>query len=45
VEVIRITSPAQGNYLIQITATNLLRQPQDFALVVTGENISNLVRM
>ena len=35
VEVVRIDSPKPGSYLIQVTATNLLRSPQDFALVVT----------
>nr|HRO16275.1 S8 family serine peptidase [Paracoccus sp. (in: a-proteobacteria)] len=36
VEVLRIAAPAPGRYLIQITAQNLLKTPQDFALVVTG---------
>jgi len=42
VEVIRLDAPAPGQYLIQITAANLLHPPQDFALVVSGENLSNL---
>ncbi len=37
VEVIRIDSPQTGDYLIQITATNLLKTPQEFSLVVTGD--------
>jgi serine protease AprX len=37
VEVVRIDNPKPGAYLIQVTATNLLRSPQDFALVVTGD--------
>jgi hypothetical protein len=37
VQIVRINNPAPGPYLIQIEATTLLRQPQDFALVVTGE--------
>jgi subtilisin family serine protease len=37
VEVVRIETPAEGYYLIQIAATNLLHTPQDFALVATGE--------
>jgi hypothetical protein len=37
VEVVRIDNPKPGPYLIQVTATNLLRSPQDFALVVTGD--------
>lgn len=43
VEIIRIDDPAPGNYLIQVSATNLLKGPQDFALVVTGEGVSDLV--
>ncbi len=37
VEVIRIDDPKPGAYLVQVTATNLLHTPQDFALVVTGQ--------
>lgn len=36
VEVIRLDQPPAGNYLIQVVVSNLL-QPQDFALVVTGD--------
>jgi serine protease AprX len=43
VEVVRLESPLPGDYLIQITATNLLRGPQDFALVVVGESVSDLL--
>lgn len=42
VEVVRIDSPDLGDYLIQVSVTNLLRGPQDFALVVTGENLTDL---
>jgi len=42
VEIIRIDNPQAGDYLIQISATNLLRGPQDFALVVTGDLSSQL---
>ena len=42
VEVVRLPDAAAGIYIIQISATNLLRGPQDFALVVTGENLSGL---
>jgi serine protease AprX len=35
VEIIRIDSAPAGNYLIQIVVSNLL-EPQDFALIVTG---------
>jgi serine protease AprX len=37
VEVIRLDNPQPGSYLIQVTAHNILRAPQDFALVVTGD--------
>jgi serine protease AprX len=37
VEIVRIDNPKPGSYLIQVTATNLLRSPQDFALIVTGD--------
>jgi hypothetical protein len=36
VEVLRITNAPAGQYLIQITATSIMRGPQDFALVATG---------
>jgi len=42
VEVVRIANPPAGDYLIQISATNLLQAEQDFALVVTGELASSL---
>ncbi len=37
VEVVRIAAPLQGNYLIQVSAQNILKSPQEFALVVTGD--------
>ena len=37
VEIIRLDHPAAGDYMIQISAINLLCGPQDFALVVTGD--------
>jgi hypothetical protein len=37
VEVIRINSPQKGDYLIQITAANLLQSPREYALTVTGD--------
>jgi serine protease AprX len=37
VELVQLENPQAGEYLIQISATNLLRVPQDLALVVTGE--------
>jgi len=42
VEVVRITSPSAGDYFIQVFAANLLKSPQDFALVVTGIGVSAL---
>ncbi len=42
VEVVRIENPHIGDYYIQITGTNLLRVPQDYALVVAGELSSGL---
>jgi serine protease AprX len=42
IEIVRIDSATAGTYIIQVAATNLLKGPQDFALVVTGENISPL---
>lgn len=45
VEVVRLPNPAPGDYLIQITATNLLRGPQDFALVVAGQLTTALAQV
>jgi serine protease AprX len=42
VETLTIDHGPAGDYLIQITATNILRPPQDFALVVTGPLLSGL---
>jgi serine protease AprX len=42
VEIVRIPTPAAGDYLIQLTASNLLGPSQDFALVVTGDLTSGL---
>ena len=40
VEVVRFDNPAPGQYLVQITASNLLKPPQDFALVVVGDGVT-----
>jgi subtilisin family serine protease len=45
VEVVRLENPQAGDYLIQITATNLLKGPQDFALVVSGHLTAGLVQV
>src|SRR5262249_8343240 len=37
VEIIRIDDPPPGTYRVQIVASNLLKPPQDFALVALGE--------
>ena len=42
IEIVRIDAAPAGPYLIQVAATNLLKGPQDFALVVTGDNVSPL---
>jgi serine protease AprX len=42
IEVVRIENPPPGKYLLQISATNLLRAGQDFALVVSGALTSAL---
>jgi hypothetical protein len=44
VEVIRIDDPEPGRWLIQVFARNLLRPPQDYALVATGALSSPLRR-
>ena len=43
VEIVRFDAPVAGNYLIQISASNLLTADQDFALVVTGALTSSLI--
>jgi len=42
VEVVRIANAAAGTYLIQVFAANMLKPPQDFALVVTGDGVPAL---
>jgi subtilisin family serine protease len=42
VEAIRIPNAAAGAYLVQVFVGNLLASPQDFALVVTGSDVSAL---
>jgi serine protease AprX len=44
VEVIRVDNPTPGRWLIQVFARNLLRPPQDYALVATGALSSALRR-
>jgi subtilisin family serine protease len=39
-EVVRIPNPPPGVYYMQIIASNLLKSPQAFALVVTGNGLS-----
>ncbi len=42
VETVRVDGPPAGTYYIQVFAGNLLKPPQDFALVVTGYPVSDL---
>ena len=42
VEVVRIGQPQAGTYLIQVSASNMLKAPQDFALAVAGALTSRL---
>jgi subtilisin family serine protease len=42
VQLVRIDLPPAGQYVIQVFARNLLRPPQDFALVVAGQLTSAL---
>jgi serine protease AprX len=44
VEVIRVDDPTPGRWLVQVFARNLLRPPQDYALVVGGALSSSLRR-
>jgi hypothetical protein len=43
VESIRLENPVAGTYLLQVSASNLLSGPQDFALAVTGDGIGPLI--
>ena len=42
VQVVSFDQPAAGKYIIQLTATSLL-QPQDYAVVVTGDLATGLI--
>ncbi len=42
VHILRLDTPPPGDYLVQIFARNLLKPPQDFAFVVTGDLSSGL---
>ena len=42
VEVIRILNPTAGTYIVQVSATSIMRPPQDYALVVSGPISSQL---
>jgi len=41
VEIIRIQNAPPGTYIVQVTATSIMRGPQDYALVVTGPLTTN----
>jgi serine protease AprX len=42
IEIVRIADPVAGNYFVEIEAANLIKRPQDYALVVTGDVTSDL---
>jgi hypothetical protein len=42
VERVVIENPQPGNYIVLVVASNLLKAPQDFALVVTGDDVPDL---
>jgi subtilisin family serine protease len=42
VETVRLQKPPNGDYMIQVFVGNMLKPPQDFALVVTGVGVSQL---
>jgi hypothetical protein len=44
-EVIHLENPSSGNYEISMAGRNLLDEPLDFALVVTGDGISSLTEI
>ena len=44
-ETIRIVNAQPGTYFIQVLASNLLKPPQDFALVVTGVGVPPLAEL
>ena len=43
VEIVRLETPTAGEYEIQVVASNLLRGPQDYALVATGDLASSFL--
>lgn len=45
VEIIRIDEPLAGEYIIAVQAANILFNPQDFALVITGSFTSPLTQI
>lgn len=45
VETVRIATPLQGNYLVQVLVGNMLKPPQDFALVVTAVGLPALTEI
>jgi hypothetical protein len=42
VEIIRVDNPIAGIYFVQVTASNILKPPQPFALVITGVSVGSL---
>lgn len=44
-EIVRIVAPTAGTYFVQVFAANLLKPPQDFALVVAGVGLPPLTEI
>ena len=45
VQVVRLPNPKAGAYTVVVTASNVLVPPQTFALVITGDLVSDLKRL
>lgn len=45
VEIVRLDGAAPGTYRLQVTAQNLLKSPQDFALVILGDGITTFTKL
>jgi serine protease AprX len=45
VQIVSIESPPAGDYLLQVFARNLLKAPQDYALVVSGDLTTGLAQV
>jgi len=45
VEIVRLDSSPPGTYRIQVIAANILKSPQDFALVILGDGILSISKL